>query len=159
MTTMTWTSRDSYFEDFSPGQRMRHMRGKTVGEIEVVLLAHLSMNSAQGHFNDHAMSASKFGKRVAFGGVTASIVVGLASQDTTENALAELTVNSLRLKVPVVEGDTLYCVTEVVSCEAAPDRADAGIITFRHYGINHREELVCEIERSALIARRPGAPS
>jgi len=45
MTTMTWTSRDSYFEDFSPGQHMRHMRGKTVGEIEVVLLAHLTMNS------------------------------------------------------------------------------------------------------------------
>jgi len=156
MTMTTWTSRDSYFEDFSPGQRMRHMRGKTVGEIEVVLLAHLS---AQGHFNDHAMTASKFGKRVAFGGVTASIVVGLASQDTTENALAELTVNSLRLKVPVVEGDTLYCVTEVISCEATPDRADAGIITFRHYGINHRDELVCEIERSALIARRPGALS
>jgi len=47
----------------------------------------------------------------------------------------------------------------VISCEAAPDRADAGINTFRHYGINHRDELVCEIERSPLIARRPGALS
>ena len=133
---------------------MRHARGKTVGEFEVVFLAHSTMNSAQAHFNADAMSASKFGRRVAFGGVTASIVVGLASQDTTENALMELGIDKLRLKVPVVEGDTLHSITEVISCEAS-DRNDAGIVTFRHFGINQREEIVCEMERKALIARRP----
>ena len=147
------TSNDTYFEDFEPGTVMRHMRGKTVGEFEVVQLAHLVMNSAQGHFNAHAMTATKFGVRVAFGGITASIVVGLASQDTSENAIAEIALDKLRLKVPVVEGDTLYSATEVLSCQPS-DRRDAGIVTFRHFGINQRDEIVCELERTVLIARR-----
>jgi itaconyl-CoA hydratase len=156
MTSLT--SSGSYFEDFRPGSLMRHMRGKTVGEVDVVLLAQLTMNTAQAHFNAHAMTASKFGQRIAFGGVTASIVVGLASQDTTENAIAELGLDKLRLKVPVVEGDTLYGVSEVLACEPS-DRPDAGIVTFRHYGINQRDEIVCELERTALIARRPAGTS
>lgn len=156
MTDAGFTSNDTYFEDFKAGMVMRHMRGKTVGETEVVLLAHVVMNSAQGHFNSDAMTATKFGHRVTFGGVTASIVVGLASQDTTENAIAEVGLDKLRLKVPVVEGDTLYSVSEVVSCEPS-DRPDAGVVVFRHYGINQRKEIVCELERTALIARRPAA--
>ncbi|HEY4318891.1 MAG TPA: MaoC family dehydratase [Herbaspirillum sp.] len=151
------TSPDTYFEDFTPGQRMHHMRGKTIGETETVQLAHLTMNSAQGHFNAHAMSATKFGCRVTFGGVTAAIVVGLASQDTSENGLQELSLTKLRLKVPVVEGDTLYSATEVLDCAPA-QRPDAGIVTFRHYGYNQRDEIVCELERSVLIRRRPGNP-
>ncbi|MER3352614.1 MaoC family dehydratase [Roseovarius indicus] len=158
MNLAALTSPDTFFEDFKPGTVMRHMRGKTVGETEVVLLAHVVMNSAQGHFNAHEMSATKFGQRVNFGGITASLVVGLASQDTSENAIAELSLDKLRLKVPVVEGDTLYAVTEVLSCDPS-DRDDAGIVSFRHYGINQRKDLVCELERRVLIARRPGGAS
>ncbi len=107
MTIVTLTSPDSYFEDFAPGQRMRHVRGKTIGENETVILAHLTMNTAQGHFNAHDMAVSKFGRRITYGGVTASIIVGLASEDTSENALADVALDKLRLKTPVVEGDTL----------------------------------------------------
>jgi itaconyl-CoA hydratase len=150
------TSPDSYFEDFTPGQRMRHARGKTIGENETVILAHLTMNTAQGHFNAHDMAVSKFGRRITYGGVTASIVVGLASEDTSENALAEVALDKLRLKVPVVEGDTLYSATEVLAC-AASDRPDAGLVTFRHLGFNQNGQLVCEVERTVLIRRRPSA--
>ena len=158
MTASSLTGPENYFEDFRPGTMMRHMRGKTVGEVEVVLLAHLVMNSAQAHFNTHEMLATKFGRRVSFGGITAAIVIGLASQDTTENALAEISLDKLRLRVPVVEGDTLYSVTEVLSCEPS-EREDAGIVAFRHFGINQRDEIVCEVERTTLIARRPMKPA
>lgn len=154
MTSTHLTSPDNYFEDFTPGQRMRHARGKTVGENETVLLAHLTMNTAQGHFNSDNMAVSKFGRRITYGGVTASIVVGLTSEDTSENALADVALDKLRLKTPVVEGDTLYSATEVLSC-APSDRADAGLVTFKHYGFNQRKELVCEVERTVLIRRRP----
>jgi itaconyl-CoA hydratase len=146
----------TYFEDFAPGQLFRHMRGKTAGEIDVVLLAQMVMNTAEGHFNADAMTKVKFGRRVAFGGVTASIVVGLASEDTAENALAELGISKLRLRTPVVEGDTLYAVTETLSVEPS-DRPEAGIVTFRHFGINQKQEFVCEIERRVLIRRRGAA--
>lgn len=155
MNTSALTSPDTWFEDFTPGSVIRHMRGKTMGELEVSTLAQLVMNTAQGHFNDHEMSASKFGKRIAFGGVTASVVMGLASQDSIENAKAELGISSLRLKTPVVVGDTLYAVTEVVSVAPSVDDRTSGVVVFRHYGLNQREDLVCVIERSALIARRP----
>jgi itaconyl-CoA hydratase len=154
MTSQHLTSPDNYFEDFVPGQTMRHARGKTIGENETVILAHLTMNTAQGHFNSHDMAASKFGRRITYGGVTASIVVGLASEDTSENALAEVALDKLRLKVPVVEGDTLYSATEILSCDPS-DRPDAGLIRFRHFGYNQRDELVCEVERTVLVRRRP----
>lgn len=154
MTSQHLTSPDNYFEDFAPGQTMRHARGKTIGENETVILAHLTMNTAQGHFNAHDMAVSKFGRRITYGGVTASIIVGLASEDTSENALAEVALDKLRLKVPVVEGDTLYSATEVVAC-APSDRPEAGLVTFRHFGYNQRDELVCQVERTVLLRRRP----
>lgn len=146
----------SYFEDFIPGLVFRHARGKTVGEIDVVLLAQMTMNTAQGHFNNHAMAEEPFGRRIAYGGVTASLVIGLASEDTAENALAELGLVRLRLRTPVVEGDTLYAVTETLTTEPA-DRADGGIVTFRHTGFNQNDDLVCEVERRVLIRRRGAA--
>ena len=154
MTMNQLTSPDSYFEDFAPGQKMRHARGKTVGENETVILAHLTMNTAQGHFNSANAAVSKFGRRITYGGVTASIVVGLASEDTSENALADVAIDKLRLKTPVVEGDTLYSATEVLGCKPS-DRPDAGLVTFKHYGFNQRDELVCQVERTVLIRRRP----
>jgi acyl dehydratase len=158
MTAANGVPAGTYFEDFAPGQLFRHGRGKTVGEIDVVLLAQMAMNTAEGHFNNHAMAKWKFGQRVAFGGVTASIVIGLASEDTAENAIAELGMDKLRLRTPVVEGDTLYVVTETLDVAAA-DRPDAGVVRFRHVGINQKDEFVCEIERRVLIRRRPGARS
>ena len=53
-----------------------------------------------------------------------------------------------------VEGDTLYSATEVLSCSSS-DRPDAGLVTFKHYGFNQRDELVCEVERTVLIRNRP----
>lgn len=134
MTIAGLTSRSSYFESFTVGEVMKHARGKTVEPLENVLITNLVMNTAAGHFDEHAMKDSPFGRRVTFGGVTASLVIGMASQDTAENALAELGMTGLRLKSPVFHGDTLYAYTEVVAKEAA-ERDDAGIVTFRHWGV------------------------
>ena len=152
---MTNPPTDTFFEDFAPGQVFRHFRGKTAGEIDVVLLSQLMMNTAEGHFNADAMTKVKFGRRVAFGGVVASIVVGLASEDTAENALAELGLDKIRLRTPVVEGDTLYAVSETLAVE--PRGEEAGVVRFRHTGFNQKHELVCEIERRVLIRRRATA--
>jgi acyl dehydratase len=111
------------------------------------------MNTAQGHFNEHAMKGNRFGQRITFGGVTASLVIGLAAQDTAENALAELTLDKIRFAAPVFHGDTIYAFTEVVAV-ADSDRADAGIVHFRHWGVNQDDKIVFEGERRTLIKRR-----
>jgi itaconyl-CoA hydratase len=111
------------------------------------------MNTAQGHFNEHAMRASRFGQRITFGGVTLSLIIGLASQDTAENALAELGLDNIRFSAPVFHGDTLYAFSEVLASVPA-DRLDAGIVTFRHWGVNQDDKVVFEGERRVLVKRR-----
>ncbi len=149
----TLTGAGNYFEDFQVGDRLRHVRGKTVGEFENQVLTHLVMNTAHAHFNEHAMESSPWGKRLVFGLVTGSIVVGLATQDTAENALAELGLDELRFTAPVFHGDTLYAASEVVETADA-DRADAGIVVFRHHGFKHDGTKVFEGKRRVLLKRR-----
>lgn len=147
------TGEDNYFEDFAVGQVFRHARGKTVEALENVLITNLVMNTAQAHFNEDAMKATPFGARLSYGGVNFSIVMGLASQDCCENALAELGMDEIQLKTPVLHGDTLYAWSEVMETRDA-DLQDAGIVTFRHYGTNQRDDLVFTGLRTVLLKRR-----
>lgn len=147
------TGSDNYFEDLTVGDHIKHARGTTVGEVENQLLTKLVMNTAQAHFNKHAMKDSPWGQRLVFGLVTGSIVMGLATQDIAENALAELRLDKLRFTAPVFHGDTLYAYTEVLS-KAEVERGDAGEVTFKHWGVNQDGKVVFEGERAVLIKRR-----
>jgi acyl dehydratase len=147
------TGKTNYFEDFKVGEVIRHARGKTIEGLENVLITNMVMNTAQGHFNEHQMKNSPYGGRLSYGGVNFSLVMGLAMQDTGENALAELGMDNIRLMHPVVHGDTLYAYSEVLSVEPS-DQADAGIVTFRHYGVNQDDRQVFQGDRRMLIKRR-----
>jgi acyl dehydratase len=147
------TGRNNYFEDFKVGEVIRHARGKTLEALENVLITNLVMNTAQGHFNEHAMKNSPYKGRLSYGGVNFSLCMGLAMQDCGENALAELGMDNIRLQNPVVHGDTLYAYSEVLSAEDS-DREDAGIVTFRHYGVNQDDKQVFQGDRRMLIKRR-----
>ena len=116
------------------------------------------MNTAEGHFNEDIMQRMArgipgFDTRIVFGGINLSMVIGLAGQDTGEQVLAELGMDKIRLKAPVHHGDTLYAYSEVLAKEDA-DRDDAGVITFKHYGVNQKDVVVYEGERRALMKRR-----
>jgi itaconyl-CoA hydratase len=153
------TSSSAYFEDFPVGRRMRHARGATVDEVENNLLSKLVMNTAQSHWNEHFLPADHpLGSgRVVFGLITGSLVFGLASQDTADNALAELGCHGLRFRSPVHHGDTLYAFTEVVAAGPA-DRDDAGVVEFKHWGVTHDDRLVFEGHRTVHVQRRPPTP-
>jgi itaconyl-CoA hydratase len=148
------TSPTGYFEDFKVGQRVRHARGATIGEVEGAVMSKLVMNTAQGHWNEHfSMDGSAPTGRVVFGLVTGSIVFGLASQDVAEHAIAELGCTGLRFRSPVHHGDTVYALTEVLDVAPA-DRPDAGVVRFKHWGIDHEDRVVFEGERTVLVKRR-----
>ena len=147
---------DGYFDDFQVGMIWRHKRGKTMGQLEVAFMAQLMMNSAQGHFNDEAPEVTRFGRKIAFGGFTAALIIGLAAQDTAGHALEELEVKSLKLLTPVFEEDSLYAASEVLELQA-DEGARSGVVTFRHYGFNQRNEQVCDIVRSVRLKRREEA--
>ena len=147
------TGKANYFEDFDLGQVIKHARGKTIEGLENVLITNLVMNTAQAHFNEDAMKTSPYGGRLSYGGDNFSIAMGLAMQDCGENALAELAMDNIRLMHPVVHGDTIYAYSEVLEKKDA-EREDAGLVTFRHYGVNQDDKLVFQGERTMLIKRR-----
>ena len=147
------TGNKNYFEDFQIGAKLKHARGTTVGEVESQLLTKLVMNTADAHFNEHRAQNSPFGQRLVFGLVTGSICIGLATQDTAENALAEIGLDKMRFTSPVHLGDTLYAYTEVIAKKDS-DREDAGLVDFRHWGVKQDDTVVFECERRVLIKRR-----
>jgi itaconyl-CoA hydratase len=153
------TGRGNYYEDFIVGDVYEHARGKTMEALENVLLTNLVLNTAQLHFNeDLAEKIAAQKHRIVFGGVTASLVVGLAMQDTGEQAVEEVGLDKVRFRVSVIHGDTLYTFTEVVAKDDSPGvcrgHRNVGLVHFRHWGINQRNETVFEGERRALIKKR-----
>lgn len=155
---MALTGNDNYFEDFEPGEVMRHARGKTMCEQDNVGITLQVLNTAEAHFNEDLMARSGglqrgWNRRVQYGGVTISMVIGLAMQDTGENAIAELELDKIRLQAPVFHGDTLYAYSQVLEKEDS-DRDDAGIVRFKHWGVNQNDQVVFEGERRVLVKRR-----
>ena len=152
------TGKSNFFEDFIVGEVYEHARGKTVEGLENVLITNLLLNTAQAHFNEDFAQSLDQKHRITFGGVTASIIIGLAMQDTGENAIEEVGLDRVRFRVPVLHGDTLYAFTEVLNKEDEPadprGHKDVGLLHFRHWGLNQRGETVFEGERRVLIKKR-----
>lgn len=163
---MNVTSHNNYYEDFVIGDIFKHARGKTVTEMDNVWLTNMVMNTAEGHFNEDLMvkaarqSGAIFSQRVVFGGINLSMVLGLASQDTAENAVREISLDQIRLSHPVVHGDTLYAYTEVLEksdTHSFREHGNCGLIRFRHLGVNQDNKLCVQVERTALILKRGDA--
>ena len=153
------TGTGNYFEDFAPGQRIRHTQGRTVGPEHAEWTLRC-MNGVQLHFNaDYCATdplvRDRFGGRiVVYGGYVLALVRGLASQDTSENAIAEPGFAHGRHLKPVSEGDTLYAESEVLALEPGAD-GRTGLVRFMLRGSNQRGEVVLEIERDVVVKRRP----
>lgn len=149
---MSLTGTHNYYEDFEPGMVIRHSRGKTMCENDNVGITLQVLNTAEAHFNEDAMKDT-FGKRLQFGGVTIAMTIGLAMQDTGENAIREIGLDQIRLKASVFHGDTLYAWSEVQEKQDVDQ--DSGEILFKHWGINQKDEIVFEGLRRVQIKKRP----
>jgi len=152
MTDTQLTGSDNYFENFEVGAVYKHARGKTVTENEAVTICHMVMR----HFNDERMKNAKFGngRALVYGGVTMSMVIGLAYQDTGEQVIKELELDNISMKHPVSHGDTLTAYTEVLAKSAdSDDQSNAGRVSFRHYGVNQDNKVVFQGDRVALIRK------
>ena len=158
---MNLTSSNNYFEDFNVGDVLVHSRGRTIGDTEHMAWTCRVMNTAQLHFNqqlcdeDPNLQAQYKGRRVVFGVYVLSVAMGLAAQDTTENALAITALVEARHSAGVFAGDTLFAKSEIMEKRDA-DRPDAGIVKFKLIGTKQDRKTVCvEALYEALIKRRP----
>jgi acyl dehydratase len=152
------TRDDNFWEDFEVGCTIVHPRGRTIADTEHMALTSIVLNTAQLHFNqamcDEDPDTYFDGRRVVYGGIVFAFVVGLASEETSENALAELTFDEGRHKAPVFAGDTLFAESTVLEKRPSPEREDAGIVKFLLVGKNQRGQVVLEITREVLVKRR-----
>lgn len=151
------TGDSNYFEDFNIGDTLVHQRGRTITEADNHMFTSLVMNTAELHFNQNLVDKEPEtyynARRVVYGGVVLAFTVGLASQDTSENAIAELEMDNGRHTNPVFHGDTIYAESTVMDKRAA-DRPDAGIVKFKLQGKRPDGTVVVEIERTVLVKRK-----
>jgi itaconyl-CoA hydratase len=151
------TGDSNYFEDFNVGDTLVHQRGRTITEADNHMFTSLVMNTAELHFNQHLVDKEPetyySARRVVYGGVVLAFTVGLASQDTSENAIAELEMDNGRHTNPVFHGDTIYAESTVMDKRDA-ERPDAGIVKFKLQGKKPDGTVVVEIERTVLIKRK-----
>lgn len=152
---MAITGRDNYFENFAIGQVYDHVRGRTIINWDNYALTHMSMNTASAHF-DLMLSTSamdgRFRERIVAGPCTLNIVVGLTTEDMSENAFLDVGLDKIRLHAPVFQGDTLYARSEVLELKAS-HRDDAGLMRYRFTGRNQDGTDIASGERTVLLKR------
>jgi acyl dehydratase len=142
------------YEDFTVGDVYRSALARTVTETDNLLFTMLAMNTNELHFNEEAARASEWGKPLVNSTFTLALVLGLSVADTTQAGGVNLGWTEIRLPHPVFVGDTLRSETEVTAVRESASRPRDGIVTVRTRGLNQRDEVVCDFERSFLIPRR-----
>jgi 2-methylfumaryl-CoA hydratase len=116
--------------DYTAGDKIDHIDGATIEEAEHQLATRLYQNSAKVHFNAHAQSTSRFGRRLVYGGHVISTARAL-SFSGLQNAVHVVGINAGSHVAPAFAGDTIYAWTEVLEAAPVPGRHDAGYLRLR----------------------------
>lgn len=151
-----WQGR--YYEDFVPGEVYRSRYGRTVTEVDNALFTHLTLNTNPLHFDAHLAGGTRWQKILVNSTFTLALIVGMSVPDVSQNAMANLGWEQVKLPNPVFVGDTLYCETEVLGKRESRSHADAGIVQVRSRGINQDGKVVIDFTRSIMIYKRDHAP-
>jgi acyl dehydratase len=143
-----------YYEDFNVGDIYEHRPGRTITETDNTWFTLLTMNTHPMHFDAEYAKHSEFGKCIVCSPLTVAVMVGQSVTDVSQKAIANLGWTNIRLTAPLFAGDTLVSESEVVGKRESKSRADAGIVTVVTRGFNQHGKLVCDFERTILVARR-----
>jgi itaconyl-CoA hydratase len=157
-TAHGWEGR--YLEDFSVGDVYEHAHGRTISETYNTWFSLLTNNPHDVHSNADYASHTEFGRPLVVSTLTLAIVTGLSVPDVSQNAVANLGWDDVRLTAPVFAGDTLYASSEVLEVRPSKSRAGQGLVRVRTTGRNQRGQTVITYERTVLVyarAARPGA--
>ena len=151
---MTEQWRGRFFEDFTAGDVYRSRLGRTVTETDNIWFTLLTMNTNPMHFTRPFAERTEFGQPLVVSTLTLAIVLGLSVADTSENAVANLGWEEIKLPNPVFAGDTLWAESEVLTVRESRSRPRCGIVGIRTRGVNQRGQVVIEFTRSFMIFKR-----
>src|SRR5436309_2645081 len=100
-----WTGR--CFEDFAVGDVYIHPLGRTITAADNIWTTLLTLNTNPIHFDRHYAAGTEFGRPLVDSTFTLALVTGMSVTDVSQNALANLGWDEVRLPTPVFEGDTI----------------------------------------------------
>jgi len=151
-----WQGR--YFEDFEAGDIYRYRFGRTVTELDNSMFTHLTLNTNPLHFDARFTAQTKWKQILVNSTFTLALVVGMSVPDVSQNAMANLGWEEVKLPNPVFIGDTLYCETEVLSKRESKSYPEAGIVRIRSRGINQDGKVVIDLKRSVMVYKKDSYP-
>jgi len=143
-----------YYEDFTVGDVYEHRPGRTLTETDNTWFTLLTMNTHPLHFDAEYAKHSEFGRCIVASPLTLAIIVGMSVTDVSQKAIANLGWKEIRMTAPVFAGDTLYAETEVLGKRESASRPTAGLVTVRTLGRNQHGTVICDFERTILVAKR-----
>src|SRR6202171_2101376 len=124
-----WKGR--FFEDFEGGDVYEHALGRTITSTDNIWFTLLTQNTNPIHFDHHYSGQTEFGKPLVNSCLTLALVTGQSVTDISQNVMANLGWDEVRLPHPVFEGDTVHSRSEVLEIRASQSRPDDGIVTVR----------------------------
>ena len=143
-----------YLEDFKSGDIYKHWPGRTISESDNTWFTLLTMNTHPLHFDHNYAAGQMFGKPLVNSTLTLAIVAGMSVRDTSQNAVANLGWESIRMPHPVFVGDTLYAESEILEMRESKSRPDTGVVSFETRAYNQDNALVMSYRRTILAKRR-----
>jgi acyl dehydratase len=146
---------ERYFEDFEVGDVIR-TRGRTVDASDFTVFAGLTGDHYPLHIDEESGKAGRFGTRIAHGPLTQSIAIGLVGMTGYygDGIAALLEIRTVKAIRPVIAGDTIHVVAEVVSLETG-DSPRYGQIEVEYSVRNQKDEEVMVFQQVMLARRRP----
>jgi itaconyl-CoA hydratase len=156
-TKLGWTGR--VFEDFTVGDVYEHPLGRTLLAADNVWFTCLTMNTNPIHFDAEYASRTEFGRPLMNSCFTLSLVTGQSVTDLTQNAVANLGWDEVRLPRPVFEGDTIYARSEVLETRESKSRPAVGIVRVKTTGVNQDGTPVIEFKRTFMVWKRGHVPA
>ena len=151
--------RGRFFEDFEVGDVYEHPLGRTVTTTDNIWFTLLTQNTAPIHFDHHYSSQTEFGKPLVDSTFTLALVTGQSVTDVSQNVMANLAWDEIKLPAPVFEGDTIYSRSEVLETRESKSRPNVGIVTVKTTGYNQDGTIVITFKRTVMVYRRGHSPS
>jgi acyl dehydratase len=90
---------------------------------------------------------------------TLALITGMTVNDISQNVIANLGWDEVRLPHPVFIGDTLWAESLVLSKRESKSRPNAGIVTVKTRGLNQNGKDVITFKRTILVNKRAAAGS
>jgi itaconyl-CoA hydratase len=151
--------RGRFFEDFEVGDSYEHPLGRTVTQTDNAWFTLLTQNTAPVHVDQHYASQTEFGRPLVNSAFTIALVTGQSVSDISQNVMANLGWDEVRLPHPLFEGDTVYSASEVIAIRESRSRPNVGIVTVATTGFNQEGVPVITFQRTVMVYRRGQGPS